>query len=118
MRGRMIDSNPNLKPWRNAVALEARRYFQHKFTGPVRLQVVFMFARPKSHQTKSGLTKSAPLQPVYKPDLDKLVRAIGDALSVNCNMLQDDSQVTEIRAQKRYCIGSEEPGALITLTAL
>ena len=118
MRGKMIDSNPTLKPWRNAVALEASRYGQNKITGPVRLSVSFMFERPKSHLTKSGLAKSAPLQPIYKPDLDKLTRAVGDALSVNCHLLQDDSQITEIKATKRYCLGSEEPGALIQIDEL
>ena len=117
MRGRMIDSNPKLKPWRNAVALEARRYGQNKIppTTPLWLKVTFMFERPKSHLTKSGLAKSAPLQPVYKPDLDKLTRAIGDAISVNCQLLQDDSQITRTTAAERYCIGSETPGALIEL---
>jgi Holliday junction resolvase RusA-like endonuclease len=118
MRGRMIDSNPKLKPWRNAVALEARRYGQNKIAGPVRLSVTFMFERPKSHLTKSGLAKGAPLQPIYKPDLDKLTRAVGDALSINCHLLQDDSQITEIKATKRYCLGSEEPGALIQIDVL
>jgi Holliday junction resolvase RusA-like endonuclease len=118
MRNRMIDSNPKLQPWRNAVALEARRFGQNKITGPVRLSVSFMFERPKSHLTKSGLAKHAPLQPIYKPDLDKLTRAVGDALSVNCHLLQDDSQITEINATKRYCLGSEEPGALIQIDVL
>jgi Holliday junction resolvase RusA-like endonuclease len=77
-----------------------------------------MFERPKSHSTKSGLAKGAPLQPIYKPDLDKLTRAVGDALSINCHLLQDDSQITEIKATKRYCLGSEEPGALIQIDVL
>ena len=120
MRGRMLDSNPKLKPWRNAVALEARRYGQNKIPAstPIWLKVTFMFERPKSHLTKSGLAKHAPLQPIYKPDLDKLTRAVGDALSVNCHLLQDDSQITEIKATKRYCLGSEEPGALIQIDVL
>jgi Holliday junction resolvase RusA-like endonuclease len=50
--------------------------------------------------------------------LDKLTRAVGDALSINCHLLQDDSQITEIKATKRYCLGSEEPGALIQIDVL
>jgi Holliday junction resolvase RusA-like endonuclease len=58
------------------------------------------------------------MQPIYKPDLDKLTRAVCDALSINCNLLHDDSQITEIKATKRYCLGSEEPGALVQIDVL
>ena len=114
----MVDSNSDLKPWRKAVAHEALPHIKRTITEPVALTLVFMLERPKSHLTKSGLAKSAPVQPVYKPDLDKLSRAIGDALSIDCNLLHDDSQIVTLSAQKRYCIGSEEPGVLIGLNVL
>ena len=49
-------------------------------------------------------------------DLDKLLRSTNDALT---GVLFDDyRQVISIDATRRYCIGNEPPGAIITLTAL
>ena len=53
-----------------------------------------------------------------KPDLDKLVRALGDGVATDAHLLKDDSQIVSINAQKRYCIGSEQPGAIVTLIVL
>lgn len=63
------------------------------FDGPVRLAIVFLLPRPKTlparvkHHTK-------------KPDIDKLVRAVKDALKGV--VWGDDSQVVELFARKGY----------------
>ena len=53
-----------------------------------------------------------------KPDLDKLIRAVGDGLSVDAGLLKDDSRISSIKAEKRYCERQEVPGALIVLSSL
>ena len=36
------------------------------------------------------------------PDLDKLQRAVGDALSINAGLIKDDAQIIEWHARKEY----------------
>ena len=53
-----------------------------------------------------------------KPDLDKLIRALGDGIATDAQLLKDDSYIVSVNAEKRYCIGSEQPGAMVTLILL
>lgn len=118
--GHLYDVNAKqLKPWRQQIAetiraMDAREVIE----GPVALSVVFSFPRPKSHYNKSGLTSKAPRRHQSKPDLDKLVRALGDGIATDANLLKDDSQIVSINAEKRYCVGEEQPGALVTIMLL
>lgn len=84
-----------LKTWRNriadaaAVEMSNLSYWEH-WLGPVVLECEFVFKRPPSHFTSKGaLTKSAPMIP--QNDLDKLLRAVGDALTKV--VYNDDVQV-------------------------
>jgi len=47
-------------------------------------------------------------EPTKKPDLDKLIRAAGDALSTIA--YRDDAQITFISAMKRYADANQTPG--------
>lgn len=71
--------------------------------GPVQLECEFVLPRSPSHFTKKGnLTKSAPRVPVG--DLDKLIRAVGDALSKV--VYRDDVQVVSFgNSTKRFARG-------------
>jgi crossover junction endodeoxyribonuclease RusA len=83
---------------------------QNKLVGPVALTVVFRFPRPRSHYRTNGqLRKNAPIRQDKRPDLDKLLRAVGDALSGS--VINDDSQISRVAASKIY----GPPGATITL---
>lgn len=100
------EDNPRTKPWRATVASEAAiaMHGRQLLTGPLRLEVLFVFPRPKAHtgtgRNAGTLKASAPTLHSTKPDLDKLLRAIGDSLSgIVC---RDDSQITEITARKIY----------------
>lgn len=100
------ESNPRTRPWRAAVAAVAAETMngQPLLTGPLKLQVVFVFPRPKSH-TGTGrndgvLKASAPLFHSVKPDTDKLLRAIGDSLSGT--VIRDDAQIATVTASKLY----------------
>ena len=103
----MVESSKYVKPWRELVATECRQHFRSFPTdAPVVVHLEFVFARPASHLKVDGsLRKNKPLAHVYRPDLDKLVRAILDAITGV--VIVDDSQVVEIRAEKYW---SQEDG--------
>lgn len=110
-------ANKQLRPWRDVVTWNARQALagSRPFEGPVRLVVAFSLLRPAGHFGRRGLLPSAPPRPMgARKDLDKLVRAIGDALT-DAGVWRDDGQVVEIRATKDY---DERPGALIRVEAL
>ena len=122
-RGRMIESSKKVKPWRYAVtAMASTVYLGPLIDGPVSVSIVFMFTRPKGHFGKRGLKPSAPqhLTSQGAGDLDKLCRSTLDGLNAAAggNPLRDDSLVINLTASKRYCIGTERPGAIITLIPL
>ncbi len=94
----LTSDNPNLHAWREAVGYSARAarltpgIMAHKDT-PVRVDIEFHLERPPS-APKSRQSATV------KPDLDKLCRAILDALTGI--LWQDDGQVTRINASKHY----------------
>ena len=81
------------------------------------LEVRFIFTRPAGHfgsgRNADRLLPSAPAHKVTSPDLDKLVRAVLDAMTGV--LFADDRQVMAITAHKRY---GQVAGAHVTLTAL
>lgn len=107
-----------LMPWRSAISTRAREAMEGRapFAGPVRLDVDFAFPRPKSHyrtgKRAGELKLSAPTWSTPRPDLDKLLRALGDALTGV--VVRDDAQVVSVEASKRY--GS--PGAWVSVVEL
>lgn len=109
--GRMIESSKYVGPWRQTVALFARKaaresgaFIEH---GPVNLELGFVMPRPLS--TPKSKTPAA----VKRPDVDKLARAVLDALTGA--VFKDDSQVIELRAHKRIAEHGEEPGVQIRM---
>jgi crossover junction endodeoxyribonuclease RusA len=114
---RMIESCRNVKPWRALVTSAAIATGLPIIRGPVSMSVVFLFLRPKGHYTPKGaLRASAPEHHAVKPDGSKLLRSTEDALSGS--LLEDDARIVSCTWQKRYCVGAEKPGALITLIPL
>ena len=97
--GGIHSDNKHLAGFRDRVAWEARAALRDgriPMAGehvPVRLDCDFYFERPKS-------MKAERIFPVVKPDLDKLVRACGDALRGIA--YHDDAAVCEIHAAKHY----------------
>jgi crossover junction endodeoxyribonuclease RusA len=119
-RGVMIESSNKVKPWRQDVRFTAlaAKTVDWDTSVPMALSVVFLFQRPKSHYGKKGLRSTAPVHCTSASlgDIDKLLRSTNDALTGI--LFDDDRQVVSVNAQKRYCVGAEQPGALIVLTAL
>ena len=105
-----------LKPWRLEMktAAAAARNGNAPYVSQVRLELDFHFPRPMGHFGKRGLRPSAPLQMFRRPDLDKLIRAVLDALT-DAGVLRDDAQVDDIRARKRYCAEGESPGVRVVI---
>ena len=105
-QGGMRESSRKVEPWRNAVAAAgaAAMHERELLVGAVALDVVFVFPRPRSHfgtgRNAGQLKPSAPIYCSTQPDLDKLVRAVGDAMSGI--VFRDDALVVELRARKHY----------------
>lgn len=98
------ESNPNTRPWRATVAAAAAEQGNPVISGPVELVVRFYFPRPKGHyRTGANAHEVKPNAPQYKaskPDLDKLLRAIGDSLTGT--VVRDDAQIVRTEAVKLY----------------
>jgi len=107
-----------LKSWRGDVATRAREAMAGRapLAGPLELDVAFAFKRPQAHfrtgRRAGELKASAPIYCDKRPDLDKLIRAIGDALTGIA--VRDDALIVELRARKYY--GS--PAAHIAIRTL
>lgn len=108
----MVEQSPNLKPWREAVRQEALKAGAPMALGPVFVELLFRFARPKSHFNSKGLLKpNAPTHVITKPDIDKIERSVLDALTGV--LFKDDSQVCRVVAIKSYCMEGELDGCKI-----
>jgi Holliday junction resolvase RusA-like endonuclease len=89
------------KPWRNLVSDNARiAMTREKFTQfdkdvPVSVRITFLMPRPKTVKRHT---------PTVPPDIDKLCRAVLDALT-DVGVWVDDSQVVDLGATKIYASG-------------
>lgn len=112
--GRFIEASKYLPAWRTAVTTVARDYMTHwdqkPLAGPVNLKVVFYIERPKSIPQRTRPT------PIVPPDVDKLVRAICDAMT-DAGVWDDDAQVIHLEAMKLYD-DTHDPGAHIIVENL
>jgi crossover junction endodeoxyribonuclease RusA len=111
----VTSDNPQLKQWRQLVAAEASRALNARpaserglIVGPVRLIARFYLARPKSIGAKA-------VPHLTRPDLDKIVRAAGDALTGV--LWRDDSQINECVSAKAYADVGQPPHVVITVKA-
>ena len=100
-----------LRPWRDAVTFQAREAWRAgawqgvPLEGGVNLRLQFAFLRPASAAKR-------PV-PHVKPDLDKLQRAVLDALTGV--VYGDDAQVVSVTASKIY--RPSGPGVLVAVGA-
>ena len=100
-----VHSNADvLMPWRQAIAAVAATCWPGEPTVlPVSLTIIFHMRKPKS-------ARKAATWPITRPDVDKLARAVLDAIDGVC--YGDDSQVVYICAVKEY---AATPKAIITV---
>lgn len=111
------DNSQKRKQWANAVATAAAEAMEGAslLQGPLRLTVLFYFARPKSHfgsgKNFKQLKASAPERHAQSPDLDKLIRCLGDAMTGI--VYQDDRQISCIIASRHWTIEQERADILV-----
>lgn len=98
----IIDDNRKpLADWRRALVVEMREGWGRPPTHlPVAVNLAFRLARPQRPQHDL---------PIVPPDLDKLVRAVLDAMTV-ARVVRDDKQVVQIHATKVYEDVDHPPG--------
>lgn len=107
-RGVMIEQSPHVRAWRQDVTAAAKEAAGADWTplhGPVRVDIDFRFARPRSHygtgRNAAVVRDSAPRWPAGRPDVDKLTRAVLDALTA-AGIWRDDAQVVDLSAYKDW----------------
>lgn len=111
INGRIVQVNSaKHKRWRNAVVFAALDLIGEDWEpidDPVELSVIFYLPKPKT------ATRELPS---VMPDLDKLIRAVGDSLT-DAGIIRDDSRIVRIHAQKLYA-GDRGAGAVIRVKTL
>lgn len=101
-----VEDNKLSKDWQEAITAAAKMNApQFLLNGAVELHLLFHFEKPASAKRPS---------PSVRPDLDKLCRAVLDGLT-KARMYDDDGQVCQIKAEKKY---SDTPGVHVTICAL
>jgi crossover junction endodeoxyribonuclease RusA len=110
-RGQLVN-HPNLELWRDDVAhlaMGERRGHWPTATGAVSVSLWFAMNKTKAH----GFPADYPIGP---PDIDKLTRAILDAL-VRAQLFADDAQVVSLAAHKHW-EGDVGPGVLVRISLI
>jgi crossover junction endodeoxyribonuclease RusA len=106
--GILVESSKTVGPWRQTVAYTAAQVFVGPpLDGPLLVRLGFVMPRPAA--TPKRRTPPA----VKKPDVDKLARAVFDALT--SVVWRDDSQVVDVHATKRLAELDETPGVHIAV---
>ena len=93
--------------WKSLIAAAAKPHTPPvPILGPVRVELTFVFPRPKSHyrtgKNAGVLRDDAPTWHTSKPDRDNLEKAVLDALTQLGGFWRDDSQVCAGSVSKRY----------------
>ena len=74
-------------------------------TAPIRVILIFYMPRPKymfrTGKFKGMLKPNQPIQHSKTPDIDNLCKYVLDAL--NGVFYKDDSQISQLKAEKLYC---------------
>lgn len=105
-RAHITSTNKNLGTWRRLVADVAQEHAELHTQG-IKMRLTFIMPKPKSAPKKV-------ISMIKRPDLDKLVRSVLDALTGV--FYKDDSQVCHIDAMKMYEVG-DRVGVLVELWA-
>lgn len=105
----LVHDNPKLHAWRQAVGLVAknaclRAGWVLPLDEPVLIAATFYLHRPQRPRFAEAATK---------PDLDKLTRAVGDALT--SSVLFEDSRIISWQVSKKYAGEKHPEGAEITI---
>lgn len=109
-RAVITDKNPALlKPWRAAVAAAAKaaRGPDLESFGSDAVAVDIWFGMPR------GVTVTREY-PSVRPDVDKLIRAVFDAITTS-GLYEDDGQVVDLHVHERYSV---RPGVVVKVSRM
>jgi crossover junction endodeoxyribonuclease RusA len=106
-QNRVVDINAAaVRSWRRDVAAAAAEAMggAAPLSEPLQVRIMFFLPRPKAHygtgKNEGVLKRSAPVAPATKPDIDKLTRAVLDALTGV--VFRDDAQVAGLSCSKLF----------------
>lgn len=111
--GVMVESSKRVKPWREdvrAALLDEHGQPRRQF-GDAAVAVELAFVMPRPTSTPKRRTPPA----IRKPDIDKLARALLDAIT-SAGVVADDARVTHLCATKRVAEIGETPGCHIQVS--
>lgn len=97
--------------YENLIKLKAEQAMQGMdlIAGPVKLGLNISVSIPASwSKKKKAAAVAGEIKPTTKPDIDNIVKAVGDAM--NNIVFKDDSQIFEVSARKAY---AEIPGVRV-----
>ncbi|MEV6879688.1 RusA family crossover junction endodeoxyribonuclease [Amycolatopsis sp. NPDC051128] len=106
------ESSKAVKPWRSDIRdalTDPHGQPIARFDGPVAVELAFVVKRPVG----TPKTRATPAA-IKKPDLDKLVRAVFDAIT-SAGVWTDDSAAIDVHATKRIAELGEPTGCRITI---
>lgn len=91
------------RSWRREIIDEAQRaYGGPPLNRSLQVDLIFAFERPQGHWNKKGLLRaSAPRHMETGKDIDKLARAVLDALKI-AGTISDDRRVSKLECTKDY----------------
>jgi crossover junction endodeoxyribonuclease RusA len=116
-RAIIADVSRDMNVWRQRVATEAQRAMEGKDLicrgWPV--EVLLDFSMPRTKELDRPKYKDNPKPHTSRPDIDKLARAVLDALTGIC--FEDDSQVFHLDVTKDYARPGEAPGVNVEVRA-
>ena len=104
----LLEMDKKLPAWRATVEATARQAAGkgwESLDGPVSISGTIHLPKPPTTKYKAA--------PIGPPDLDKLQRAIGDALTKS-EVITDDSRIVHWNIRKAWA--TDKPGATLTIT--
>lgn len=110
----VIHDTDAAKAWQAHVKAVSRRHVESLIDGPVELYLEFIFARPRTHWTKTGRLSAdgrrMPAPGKNCGDWDKLARNVGDALEGVAYL--DDTRIVWGAVSKRWHRFDESTGKM------
>jgi len=119
LRIAMKNDNPKTREWQDLMTFHATSQMRGEkpWEGVVMVNAYFLLTRPRTHfMSKGKLRNDLIVEHVDKPDLDKLVRCVLDALTGVCYV--DDCQVASVCATKAYSDFSNFPGVSLVVRGM
>ena len=107
--------NEKLEPWRDRIEREIREVLKTEDItfnqdDPIEISMIFFFMIPASKNKKK---KGYPAHHTTRPDIDKLCRAVLDAVSFASGV--DDARVGYMDARKHYTHIPDSVGVIIII---